>query len=198
MEARVAVTFGETSKLPPYFEALRSVGLRSVPSPASLDGLAGLLLTGGADIGADPRRDELEFRLLNQAVLDDLPVFAICRGLQLLNVALGGTLIEDIPAHRKPGVPEVHPIATAPGTRLAAILGPGPYQVNSRHHQAVAQVAPGLVVSAKAPHGIIEGIEHPEKRFLLAVQWHPEDRIATHPGDRKLFEAFALAIMIHI
>jgi putative glutamine amidotransferase len=195
MGNRVAVTFGEPSKLPPYLEALRSVGLRSVSSPASLDGLAGLLLTGGADIGADTNRDKLEFRLLKEAIQDDLPVFAICRGLQLLNVALGGTLIQDIPKHRKPGLPEVHPVAIAPGTRLAAILGAGPYQVNSRHHQAADHVAPGLVVSAKAPDGIIEGLEHPEKRFLLAVQWHPEDRIATHGGDRKLFEAFAQAVM---
>ena len=217
MGPRVAVTFNDPQKLPPYLEALRRVGIHPVSLPpdtaASLEGLHGLLLTGGGDVDpglygqsrptatqrVDPARDTLELRLLDEALRADLPVLAICRGLQMLNVALKGTLHQDIPGHRAPGVAEVHPVKLLPGTRLAAIVGADSCVVNSRHHQAVDRVGEGLVVSASRPgDAVVEGLECPGKRFVVAVQWHPEDRVLSHACDRRLFEAFAEEVMIRI
>jgi putative glutamine amidotransferase len=189
---------------PDYLTALRRAGgsprvltAEHDRLPAALDGSSGLLLTGGADVdprhyGApdthptvtiDPARDEYELALAR-----DLPIFAICRGVQLLNVAAGGTLLQDIPAnpdapvgHRRQerGVP-VHEVKVASGTCLAGLLdrrlsADGRVQVNSRHHQAVDAIAPGFVAAATAPDGIIEAIERPSATFCLGVQWHPEN-----------------------
>jgi putative glutamine amidotransferase len=212
MGPRIAVTFNDPRKLAPYIEALCQVRIQPLTLPpdtaASLDGLQGLLLTGGGDVDpglygqprqtatqhVDRARDTLELRLLDEVLRRDLPVLAICRGLQMLNVALGGTLKQDIADHRKPGVGEVHSVNLVPGTRLADIVGADSCLVNSRHHQAVARVGQGLVVSAEAPDGAVEGLEHPGKRFVVAVQWHPEDRVLSHACDRRLFEAFARAL----
>jgi putative glutamine amidotransferase len=201
---RVALSFGTTPerKRIPYRRALHAVGVQPIESAATLAGLDGLLLPGGSDIdpalfGAprDPRtedpdreRDHLETALLGEALDRDLPVLAICRGLQLLNVVQGGTLVQDVPGHRCPDQQDAHSIAIAGGSKLNSILEVGEFAVNSRHHQCVDRVAPGLIVIAKAPDGVVEALELPGRRFVLAVQWHPEDR--TDRLDARLFEAF--------
>ena len=201
---RVALPFGKTpeGKRNPYRRALNAVHVQPVENAATLAGLDGLLLPGGSDVdpalfGAprDPKigdpdreRDKLETALLREALYRDLPVLAICRGLQLLNVAQGGTLLQDVEGHRCPDELEVHPIAIADGSKLRSILEVEEFVVNSRHHQCVDRVASGLVVVAKAPDGVVEALELPGRRFVLAVQWHPEDRMDRL--DARLFEAF--------
>ncbi|MGA2118302.1 MAG: gamma-glutamyl-gamma-aminobutyrate hydrolase family protein [Bryobacteraceae bacterium] len=199
---RVALPFGSRTpetKRHSYRNALAAADIRPVEKVDTLAGLDGLLLAGGSDVdsalyGAPPHpktdepdrdRDSLETVLLREALDRDLPVLAICRGLQLLNVALGGTLAQHIEGHRCPGQQSAHPITIAPNSRLKSILEADDYEVNSRHHQCVDRVASGLVVAARAPDNVIEALELPGKRFVLAVQWHPEDRT-----DAKLFEAF--------
>lgn len=161
----------------------------------------GLVLTGGTDVdpsiyGAerepatdepDCERDAMELRLLREALHRDLPVLAICRGMQLFNVAhTAGTLMQDIAGHRAP-----HNVSVAPGTQLAKILGAGTRSVNSRHHQAVGSVGRDLSISARAADGVIEALERAGRRFAIAVQWHPEDIFAQ---ERALFEAFCEAL----
>jgi putative glutamine amidotransferase len=171
--------------------------------------LQGLLLSGGGDVAplfygteprpglddVDPQRDEWEIGLAREALERDLPLLGICRGLQLLNVAAGGTLIQDLTGpgllqHRQKAPPFApsHSAAVFAGTRLAALLGEGHLAVNSFHHQAAGAVAPGLIVSAAAPDGVVEALESPAHRFALAVQWHPE--ALDHPASRSLFSAF--------
>ena len=187
----------------------------SPDDPRALAGLQGLLLSGGTDLnparyGATPHprnetpddaRDDLETGLLTEALAADLPVLAICRGMQLFNVAHGGTLIqhlENSAAHvvrgDDPALP-AHQILVEPGTRLAEILGEGVHAVNSRHHQAVGRVGAGLRVTARStPDGVIEALERSDRRFALAVQWHPEDQARRDAEQRKLFQAFAEAM----
>ncbi|HVT46213.1 MAG TPA: gamma-glutamyl-gamma-aminobutyrate hydrolase family protein [Vicinamibacterales bacterium] len=168
-----------------------------------LDRCDGLLLTGGADVEPrrygesirydnlklDPTRDEYEIALIQAALARDVPILAICRGIQALNVAAGGTLVQDIPSeiatpisHKgdRPEAAPAHDVTIHAGTHAARLLearldGDGRVAVNSRHHQAVKNVAPGLVVSAVAPDGIVEGLEQPSATFCVAVQWHPEN-----------------------
>lgn len=160
--------------------------------------LDGLILSGGGDVdpacyaatatpevaGVDPTRDHTELTLARWALAEEKPLFGICRGLQLLNVACGGTLYRDMSEH--PGAlphslyPDLpfdllaHPVTVAPDSRLAAITGATEFPVNSLHHQAAATVAPGLRVVAHAPDGTVEAVEVPGHPFALAVQWHPE------------------------
>jgi putative glutamine amidotransferase len=177
-----------------------------------------VLLTGGADVDPalyadaphpttriDKERDAFEIPLSREALARDTPLFAICRGIQVLNVAAGGTLIQDIPStvsssvdHAVANVPDTtaHPIAVTPGTRLAAALdrtlNVATCPVNSRHHQSVRSVAPSFVVSATSPDGVIEAIERPDRAFCVGVQWHPENFWRT--GEfAQLFEAFVNA-----
>ncbi len=167
----------------------------------SLDGM-GLVLSGGSDLdpasyGAeadprteapDPERDAMEQKLLRQALELDLPVLAICRGMQLFNVThRGGTLIQHVEGHRVP----LHDTTIGEGTQLATIFGAGRRSVNSRHHQVAGRLGEGLIVSARAADGVIEGLERTDRRFAVAVQWHPEDLM---PQDRALFEAFRNAL----
>ena len=187
---------------------------------ASMHGLDGLLLTGGGDVDpaiygetphasfspAETGRDQFEIGLVKLARERQLPVLAICRGIQVLNVACGGTLVQDI-ASQVPGalshrfeVPPHQPVELAheiwidKESQLSRImrerLADGDAcDVNSRHHQAVREVAPGFLVSATAPDGVIEAIEDPQARFCVGVQWHPENFFRT--GEfRLLFEAF--------
>ena len=187
---------------------------------AQLDLVDGLLFSGGLDIHpgfygegdtVHPAteteaggRDVHEIALARAAVARDLPVFAICRGLQVLNVALGGTLYQDLPtqvgtewAHRQgPHSSEkTHCTRVAPGSRLAKILGGvDMLPINSHHHQAARDVAPGLVVTARAEDGVVEALEKPDARYLLAVQWHPENLYETDAPSRALFAAFAEAL----
>ena len=179
----------------------------------------GLLLTGGGDVdpalyGEAPHetfqpsedgRDAYEIALIRAADEAGLPIFAICRGMQVLNIAFGGTLLQDIPsmvngaAHHS--VPEprfayAHEVWVADGSRLAEIMAEKlegeTCQVNSRHHQAVKVAAPGWDVSGTAPDGVIEALEQPGQSFRIAVQWHPENFWRT--GEfRPLFESFVEA-----
>ncbi len=184
-------------------------------APELLDHVSGLLLTGGADIdpalyGAPPHpalgeffreRDLFELALCREALRRDLPVLAICRGHQVLNVATGGTLVQDIPSE-VPGAsahdPDVerwqtcHEVDILPRTRLREILGTERVAVNSFHHQSVKQLGRDLVLSARSPDGVVEGIEMPpeRRRFVLGVQWHPESFWDHPPGFKPLFEAF--------
>jgi putative glutamine amidotransferase len=214
MNKRVAVTFGNPKSVEPYEAALREVGLEPVRNPLSLEGLAGLLLTGGTDVDPalynekphpetqepDPSRDDLEIRLLNQALESNVPVLAICRGLQLFNVVHGGTLIQHLDSREHEKNPELpvsaaaHRAAVEPDTKLAESIGSGEIGVNSRHHQAIGKLGEGLRVAAVSPDNVIEAVERPDKDFAVAVQWHPEDRCMVDARDRKLFESFAAAV----
>jgi putative glutamine amidotransferase len=207
---KVALSFGidtPENKRDPYRKALQAVNLEPVENPRTLTGLDGLLLAGGCDVdpelyGAqmqpetgrvDRERDGRETALLREALDRDLPVLAICRGLQLTNVALRGTLTQHIEGHRCPDSPKIHAIEIAPGSRLRSILGVDEYVVNSRHHQCVDRVANGLEVTARSsPDNVVEALELPGKRFVLAVQWHPEER--TNRPDARLFAAFRDAV----
>ncbi|MCL4553773.1 MAG: gamma-glutamyl-gamma-aminobutyrate hydrolase family protein, partial [Actinobacteria bacterium] len=132
----------------------------------------------------DPSRDSLELRLARWAVEEQKPVFGICRGLQAINVALGGSLIQDIPSqhagaleHDAAGRPAgeiVHPVRVEAESTLARLLGTLSLEVNSSHHQAILQLAPGWQATAHAPDGIVEAIECDSQPFALGVQWHPE------------------------
>ena len=186
----------------------------------ALAGIGGLLLTGGGDVdparyGAtphekleevDPARDEFEIALIAAARSRDLPIFAICRGVQVLNVAGGGTLVQDIPSEvtgalnhslvvpPHPPYELAHEVWVEKDSLLAKLMGErlvgsDTCDVNSRHHQAVKTVASGYRVSATAPDGVIEAIEDPAARFCLGVQWHPENFWRT--GEfRALYEGF--------
>ena len=211
MGKRVGVTYSNPEKVKPYEDALRLVGLEPVPlrvgDAVSLDSLDGLLISGGCDLnprryGQTPRpetqqpddaRDDLEFRLLGEALQRDLPVLAICRGMQLFNVQHGGTLDQHVDGHQKPTA-ELHNVTVAPGSKLAEILGEGDHPVNSRHHQVIKEPGAGLQVSATSDDGRIEGLERGDKPFAVAVQWHPEDQASHDDAQRKLFQAFADAI----
>lgn len=174
----------------------------------------GILIPGGGDIapefyGATPHekttliireRDIAEMQIAKWAVQDDLPILGICRGHQVFNVALGGTLWQDIPSQMdtpythdvEVGMPRntiLHEVKIAPDSHLARILGAHVVKVNSLHHQAVMHPAPDLQVVAHAPDGIIEASEMPNRRFALSVQWHPED-LQEYPQMRDLFKAF--------
>jgi putative glutamine amidotransferase len=204
---RAALTYRDDTRLAPYANALRNAGIEPVlvTPGASIDSLEGmgLLLTGGTDLdpalyGATPRpetetpdreRDAMEQRLLREALDQDIAVLAICRGMQLFNTThAGGSLLQHITGHRTPQTP--HPIAIEPDTRLAKIFGAGARPVNSRHHQSVGLAGQGLVISARAADGVIEAVERSDRRFAVAVQWHPEDL----RQDRALFEAFREAL----
>lgn len=171
--------------------------------------LDALVLTGGSDVGPEryqqqphdqttvtrPWRDEWELRLLDRALAAGLPVLGVCRGAQLLNVALGGTLDQHLPdtlGHPRhspaPGVFGQTRVTTRPGSVLAGLLGPE-VTVSCYHHQAVDKVAPGLVVTGTADDGTVEAVELPGPRFVLAVQWHPEQDGA----DLRLFQALVTA-----
>jgi len=207
-----------------YVESVKRAGaeplvLSNADDPARvLDRVDGLLLTGGLDVDpalygeaphptteTAPERDRFEVPLSKAAVERDVPIFAICRGVQVLNVAAGGTLVQDIPSavhtaiDHSVTVPKdhiAHAVRVTPDSRLAGALGPAtPLEtcaVNSRHHQSVGRVAPGFVVTAVSPDGIVEAIERPASAFCVGVQWHPEN--FWRSGEfAPLFEAFVAA-----
>jgi gamma-glutamyl-gamma-aminobutyrate hydrolase PuuD len=167
----------------------------------------GLLLSGGGDVdparygdsaspatrGVDGVRDGVEVELLRGALARDLPVLAICRGAQLLNVALGGTLHQHLPdvtgvdhLHPEPRSFLAHRVKVEAGSILRQVVGVDQFEVNSMHHQAVDALAPGLRVGARAPDGIVEAVEDPDRR-LLGVQWHPENLAAAGGAHLALF-----------
>ncbi|MGF1507079.1 MAG: gamma-glutamyl-gamma-aminobutyrate hydrolase family protein [Chloroflexi bacterium] len=182
------------------------------------DRLDGVMISGGGDMasehyGESPsphlyhvnrERDRQELQLTRWAVEDDKALLCICRGHQVLNVALGGSLIQHLPQagyttirhdHRTEEWFErlCHPIRIERDTRLADILGQAEIQVNSLHHQAIKEVGSGLRVTAHAPDGVIEAVEMPNKRFVLGVQWHPEALVRRMSEMRSLFQAFVAA-----
>ena len=211
-----------------YLVALEAAGIIPVVSPPSadvesaaslLERVDGLVLTGGEDVDpahyraarhpatddAHTARDAWELALADAARRRAMPVLAICRGMQVINVALGGTLIQDIPSERPTSIAHadpvarrerVHPITCEPGSRLEAALGARALAVNSSHHQAVDRIAPGLRVSARAPDGIIEGLETVDDGWwVIGAQWHPEELVSTPESwDRALFAAFAARV----
>ena len=165
------------------------------PEKAVQDALAcdGLLLPGGGDM--DPAFYGQE--RIRAFLAADKPVLAICRGIQLMNVALGGDLYQDIkPFEHVPHNDhwgKIHTVTVRRDTLLSRILGQDTVLVNSQHHQAVDKVAPGLVLSALSEDGIVEGIEKPDAKFCLGVQWHPEWLSAADPAMQGIFDAFVAA-----
>lgn len=214
-----------------YIEELRKVG--AVPwviplIPQDTDTLHeifarldGVFITGGVDVDpsrygepktplcgtTDPDRDTVEIALLQHALGRNLPVLAVCRGIQILNVACGGTLYQDVSAqvpaalkHDFFPTPEqpsrkylAHDVTVKAGSRLGRILGDAVVPVNSMHHQAIKDLAPRLAATAYAPDGIIEAVEGTGDQYLVAVQWHPEELTESQPGMGRLFTTFAEA-----
>jgi putative glutamine amidotransferase len=213
---RIITVEGDTGDTTPYVEALRQAGIECTFG-TSLHGVAGLMLMGGTDVNparygeqrrlktedSDDPRDQCELALIAEALDRDLPILAICRGMQILNVQHEGTLaqhIDPVERHRQHTEDKslsAHCIEIVPGTKLARIAGGELRQgVNSRHHQSVARLGQGLIASATDPRdGVIEAIERPDKRFVIGVQWHPENQTAEKNSiARRLFDAFAAAI----
>lgn len=214
-----------------YIEELRKVGaipwiIPLVPHDTEtlqqiFDRLDGVFITGGVDVDpchygesklplcgdTDPDRDAVEIALLRHALKQNLPVLAVCRGIQILNVTCGGTLYQDVtaqvptaikhdyfPTREKPSRKYLaHDISVKPNSRLGRILSDEVVPVNSMHHQAIKSLAPNLAPTARAADGIIEAVESLDDRFLIAVQWHPEELTESHPGMARLFSSFAEA-----
>lgn len=173
-----------------------------------ISGLDGLLLTGGVDVAPsvyqdgpskkplNGSRDSFEFPLLQQALDMNMPVLGICRGMQVINVALGGSLIQNLPAHKASGKKghgksAFHRIWVSPGSKLARTVGSGgTVKVNSRHHQGLreAQKAPSVLASAYSEDFLIEAIESLNHKWVIGVQWHPERREEVPPQFIRLFE----------
>ncbi|MBA3748295.1 MAG: gamma-glutamyl-gamma-aminobutyrate hydrolase family protein [Solirubrobacterales bacterium] len=210
-----------------YPEAIRRAGAVPVIIPPLdtdsieplLDGLCGLCLSGGPDLhptvyGApphpalgptEPHLDLFEVALLRAAEARDLPVLAICRGLQVLNVARGGTLVQDLPSERPsnivhrqvlPGRVPTHDVALESGSLVATAIGVVATRVNSFHHQAVEVLGNGLRVVGWAPDGVIEALEATDRTFTLAVQWHAESMVQT-PEQLHLLRTFAKTAMAY-
>ncbi len=209
-----------------YADAVRRGGGEPVfvttsdPPPARY---LGLLLGGGPDLHPrhfgqeieesvrhtltiDEERDELELRLAREALASGVPILAICRGVQLLNAAAGGSLWQDLSlagadpaAHNQDGRLDyweaAHDVSVRSGSLLAALLGEGKVGVNSFHHQAVRDTAPGLEVSAVATDGTVEAIEGRPGSFVIGVQWHPERMVEHHPEQLRLFSRLASAAL---
>jgi putative glutamine amidotransferase len=188
---------------------------------AVYDRLDGVFLTGGVDVDpahygeprhplcgpTDPERDAVELQLVRWAVADHKPLLAVCRGFQVLNVACGGSLFQDVGSHypaaikhdhfpQPDGKPArdflAHEVRVAAGARLGRYLAADSVPVNSMHHQGIKRLAPGLVASAWAPDGLIEGVEGTNGHYLVGVQWHPEELTALE-GQRRLFTEFLAA-----
>jgi putative glutamine amidotransferase len=206
----------------PYLRGLEAAGgLPLVMPPLSddaieplLDRLDGICLSGGPDLdpagyGAEPHPelgpiepnlDRFELAVARRADAREMPILAICRGTQALNVVRGGALHQHLPeisttiVHRQrtPGNQTSHPVEIEPGSRLAAVLGGREIDVNSFHHQAIDRLGEGLVVSARAPDGTVEGVEDPSRPFLIGVQWHAET-LVHRPYEAALFRRFVEA-----
>lgn len=211
--------------LPGYMQGIEAAGGIPVMLPMTADDNAlsqlvslvdGILLTGGHDVSPalygeekSPAcgescavRDEMEPKLLEFALAADKPVFGICRGIQLLNAALGGTLYQDLPTEYPSGVDHhmtppydraVHTVRIVADTPLAALVGKETLGVNSYHHQAVKTLSDKLLPAAYSEDGLVEAAYMPDKRFVLAVQWHPEFSYRTDEDSQKLLAAFVAA-----
>ncbi len=211
--------------LPGYMEGLTQAGAIPVMLPLTADRedlarlieeLDGVLLSGGHDVdpaiyGEEPLpqsgvpctpRDEMEKILLELALEQDMPVLGICRGIQFLNAALGGTLYQDIPTQRPSDLEHhqtppydrpVHRVQLKRESPLAKLLGTETLEVNSYHHQGIKTLAPGLEEMARAEDGLIEAVWMPGKRFVWGVQWHPEFSWKTQEASRRILKAFVRA-----
>ena len=222
--ALVVTTSADARNASRYIQAIEPLGAEvrlltpgadgNKPAEVLMDGVGGLLLPGGPDVdpqlygeAADPNAgletshvlDELDLRLLDWALARDMSVLAICRGMQLLNVALGGRLIQDLPDHRAERsdgrwTSKMHSIYLSPGSKAAAIIGvAGFFRVNSRHHQGLkeAQRSHRLMTTAYSPDdGIIEGLESPEHSWVVGLQCHPECQDEVPRQFANLFAAF--------
>jgi putative glutamine amidotransferase len=231
MHAKPTIGVTRCSRVDDYVASIEQAGARArvlevSESPRKvLDEIDGVLLTGGGDVDpvlygedrdptvedAEPGRDEFEIDLVRRAMSADVPVLGICRGSQVLNVAAGGSLVQDIPsavrsdlAHtlREPKHAIAHAISITPGSHLQQALGPtidaaNTCRVNSRHHQSVGRLGQGLVTSAVADDGVIEGIERADASFCLGVQWHPENFWQTGEFS-PLFAAFVDAARVRL
>lgn len=200
-----------------YVDAVRRAGGIPVMLPPGdpnlselLTRLDGIILTGGGDIDPqhyqgsphetnymlDPERDHSEIELAKTLMKLDVPLLGICRGMQVINVALGGTLVEHLPdevgeevLHRAPPrLPVAHEVTVEPASRLAEIMGQTQASPTSWHHQAIRQPGAGLQVVAHAPDGTIEAVEKPDHAWLVAVQWHPELSADVQPEQQRLFD----------
>jgi len=182
----------------------------------------GIFLTGGVDMEpstygetrhelcgkTDPARDATELTLLRWAMADRKPVLGVCRGIQVINVAAGGTLYQDLTAQRPEGIKHdyfppaegctrnslTHKVRVERNSRLGRIIASDEASVNSMHHQGIKALAPGLMPTAFAPDGLIEGVEGANGQFLLGVQWHPEELAESDPLMRRLFSTFVAAV----
>ena len=210
-----------------YLEAVQIAGGIPIILPPQIDQVAieqligevhGLVLTGGGDVdpslygearhekteGVSEERDAMEASAMRLAMERDLPILAICRGMQILNVTLGGSLHQDIPTDFTTEINHAqtsgdnprersdvtHGVRVEEGSRVAELLGTSTPEVNSMHHQSVKGLGRGLRAVAWAPDGVVEGLETEERdRFLVGVQWHPEDLVGAHKHARRLFEA---------
>ena len=217
----------------PYVDAVVAAGGIPIVLPPQvghagplLDAVDGLLLSGGGDVeparygaaethptvyGVSPERDRFEFDLIDAALGRDLPLLGICRGIQVLNVALGGTLIQDVATCHTGPVPVQHrqqadglagdavghEVKLLPNTALRRRFPDDTLGVNSFHHQAIATLAPALVPAAATPDGLIEAVVLPDRAFVLAVQWHPELMLERHPEQLRLFSALVEAATAH-
>jgi putative glutamine amidotransferase len=218
---RIGIT--NCSKIDDYKEAVRAGGGEPVvidwnttSADEALSSVRGVVLTGGPDVdpaeyGESPHssvqraengRDRFELELSRRLLEQDVPLLAICRGMQVLNIAAGGTLIQDIPSALASSIDHsmtspkdriAHEVEVISGTRTWQLLGRKDRRaVNSRHHQAVDRIGKGFLVTATAPDAVIEAMERPDRRFCVAVQWHPENFSAT--GEfRSLFEGLVQA-----
>jgi putative glutamine amidotransferase len=187
---------------------------------ALYDRMDGVLIPGGVDMDPsnygetplpscgriDPARDRVELQFARWAIAEGKPLFGLCRGLQIVNVALGGTLYQDIAAQRSDAIKHdyfptagysrdhlAHSVTVASGSRLDALVGTAPLRVNSMHHQAVKDLAPSLAPTAVAPDGLIEALESTDHQFVLGVQWHPESLTERDPRMQRLVAGFVEA-----
>jgi len=210
-----------------YTQALAHAGAAAILLPlyddaemlrTLYDQVDGLFLAGGSDVDPahyheapqpklgelDQDRDRVELQLIEWALEDRLPILAICRGMQILNVACGGSLYQDIATdlphaiqhnywQEQPREYLAHDVTVSPGSRLAGLLGREQTRVNSLHHQSVRTVAPSLTVTATAPDGVVEALEGTDERFIVAVQWHPE-ALVNDPAMMALFTGFVDAV----
>ncbi len=192
---------------------------------AMYERLDGVFLPGGVDMNPltygeertdlcgrlDPDRDVVEIALARWALADHKPILGVCRGLQVLNVAAGGSLYQDVLAQHPDAIKHdyypytgeftrdmlVHDVQIEPGSRLGSLLGSQRFMVNSMHHQGIRQLAPGLNATSIAPDGLVESIEAPNGQFAVAVQWHPEEFVQRDAATRRLFTGFLAAAVAY-
>lgn len=208
-----------------YSEALLDAGAAPVIVPTAQDqqslesimgALQGLILSGGPDLHpchyaeepgqglgeVDAALDQMELAAARTAIAGNVPVLAICRGIQVLNVALGGTLYQDLASQMPQSIchtpkadksVQAHSVTIVAGSRLHQLCRSEKIWVNSQHHQAIKDLAPGLRINARAADAVIEGVEYPANRFVLGVQWHPEGTWRVDAHSRRLFAALVAA-----